>query len=83
MSSYTVGSERGESNVGLKLFALFAGVTIPAVMLIGLWLAISAFDARHDAQKAEASASRAVSTTLPAMPGTASTGAAGAVASPS
>jgi nitrite reductase (NO-forming) len=69
MSTYSVGgNERDETGLGLKLFALFAGVTIPAVMLIGLWLAISAFQARDSARQAAASAHHAT-TTATAMPG--------------
>src|SRR5438067_8480834 len=56
MSAYTIGRKNPESGLGLKLFALFAGVTIPIVMLIGLWLAISADKARSDANRAAARA---------------------------
>ena len=59
MSTYSIDKQGGETGVGLKLFALFAGVTIPVVMLIGLWLAISADNARNDAHRAAASARRA------------------------
>ena len=70
MSSYTVGgNKRDETGLGLKLFALFAGVTIPAVMLIGLWLAVSTFQARDSARQAAASAHHAT-TSMAAMPGT-------------
>src|ERR1041385_9028883 len=69
MSTYSVGgNERDETGLGLKLFALFAGVTIPAVMLIGLWLAVSAFDARDSARQAAATAQNA-STSMASMPG--------------
>jgi nitrite reductase (NO-forming) len=87
MSTYTV--ERKESNGGLalKLFALFAGITIPVVMLIGLWLAISANKARDDARRAAAKAQTttpAGSGSMAGMPGMATAGtAAGAVATPS
>jgi copper-containing nitrite reductase len=68
MSTYSVGgNEKGEAGLLVKLFALFAGVTIPAVMLIGLWLAISAFQARDSARQAAASAHHA--TTTSSMPG--------------
>jgi nitrite reductase (NO-forming) len=85
MSSYTVGRERFESSVWPKLFALFAGVTIPIVMLAGLWLALSAFDARHDARTAAAAAHELAAGrgTTPAMLGMATTARAGSVASPS
>ena len=52
MSTYTMGEEREEHGLALKLFAVFAAVTIPAVMLIGLWMSISAFQARDAARKA-------------------------------
>jgi nitrite reductase (NO-forming) len=38
-----------EHNVLLKLFALFAGVAIALMVPIGIWLAASAQDAKHDA----------------------------------
>jgi nitrite reductase (NO-forming) len=38
-----------EHNVLLKLFALFAGVAISLMIPVGLWLAVSAQDAKHDA----------------------------------
>jgi len=76
----------GDRNVGLKLFALFAGVTIPVVMLIGLWLAVSAFQARDDARHAAATVHRLSATGSSAsMPGMTQTASAtvGAVATPS
>ena len=94
MSAYTVGSggER-ESGVGLKLFALFAGVTIPVILLIGLWMTVSAFQARDDARAAAAKATKLAAGTatstamagMAGMPGMAGTAAAtaGAVATPS
>jgi nitrite reductase (NO-forming) len=85
MSTYTIGKGESGSGLGLKLFALFAGVTIPVVMLIGLWLAVSADRARNDAHLAAARAQTA--TTAGSMPGmvTPSTAAVahGAVATPS
>jgi nitrite reductase (NO-forming) len=54
MSTYTMGHKETEPGLALKLFALFAGITIPVVMLIGLWLAISASRARDDARRAAA-----------------------------
>ena len=77
MSTYPVGTHEPERYVGLKLFALFAGVTIPVVMLIGLWLAVSAHQARDDARSAAAKvahvAPAASASTMPgmAMPATA------------
>ena len=89
MSTYTVPARDQEPGLALKLFALFAGVTIPAVMLIGLWMAISAFQARDEARHAAATADRLAVGTSPAqsMPGMAasatSEGTAGTTASPS
>jgi nitrite reductase (NO-forming) len=90
MSTYTVDRQDPDRSLGLKLFALFAGITIPVVMLIGLWLAISADKARNDARQAAAkvhattTASSMAGMSMPgmAMPAT-STSTAGAVATPS
>jgi nitrite reductase (NO-forming) len=85
MSTYTVGRSDGDDRLGLKLFALFAGITIPVVMLIGLWLAISADHARVDAQKAAVSAHSASTGSMAGMAGMAmsSSAAGGAVPTPS
>ena len=88
MSTYTIERKEPGSGLALKLFALFAGITIPVVMLIGLWLAISANKARDDARRAAAKAQTgAASSSTAGMPGMAmpaTTGsAAGAVATPS
>jgi len=92
MSTYSDAHGAGEHDVGLKLFALFAGVTIPIVMLIGLWLAVSAWNARSDARSAVASVHRLTSGTATgaassSMPGMAMPAAGasvkGAVATPS
>lgn len=85
MSTYTARGGGRESDVGLKVFALFAGITIPVVMLIGLWMAISAFQARDDARKAAASVSDATTgAPASAMRGMGTTAtAAGSVATPS
>lgn len=87
MSTYTVERRDQDRSLGLKLFALFAGITIPVVMLIGLWLAISADKARNDARQAVAKVHAATTTESPSMPGMAmpatSTAGAGAVATPS
>ena len=64
MSGYTYPEDPGERRVGLHLFALFAGLLIPIVLIIGLWLAISAHQARDDARTA-ANAARAGVTTAP------------------
>jgi nitrite reductase (NO-forming) len=86
MSTYTIDRKEPEGGLALKLFALFAGITIPVVMLIGLWLAISASRARDDARRAAATAKTATPSSA-AMPGmampSAATAARGAVASPS
>ncbi len=63
MSAYTMGEGERETGLWLKVFAIFAGVTIPAVLLIGLWLAVSAFQARDDARAAAASAQEAAAGT--------------------
>jgi nitrite reductase (NO-forming) len=86
MSTYTLGQDESGSTLWLKVFALFAGITIPVVMLIGLWMAISAHQARDDARRAAttAHAGAAVDTTsMPGMAMPATTSARGAVASPS
>jgi nitrite reductase (NO-forming) len=88
MGTYTLQDKPRESSAGLKLFALFAGVTIPAILLIGLWMTISAFQARDDARHAAASAQKFVAGSTAAggaMTGMAhvATGIQGAVASPS
>jgi nitrite reductase (NO-forming) len=82
MTTYPVPRPETDRSVLLKLFALFAGVTIPVVMLIGLWLAVSAQNARDDARQAATTARNASSTPGMAMPSTTST-AHGTVASPS
>jgi nitrite reductase (NO-forming) len=73
MTTYTLENPRPERYLWLKLFAVFAGLAIPIVMLIGLWLAVSADHARADAQKAAASvhstSGSSASTAMAAMPG--------------
>jgi nitrite reductase (NO-forming) len=80
MSTYTM-EPQSESGLGLKLFALFAGILVPAVMLIGLWMAVSAYQARDDARSAAQSAHRAATT--PSMAGMAMPKAGAGVATPS
>jgi nitrite reductase (NO-forming) len=84
MSSYSAGAHESDNSVLLKLFALFAGITVPVVMIVGLFLAISAHNARDDARHAAANAAK---TSAPSMPGmampAASSAAHGAVATPS
>jgi nitrite reductase (NO-forming) len=82
MTTYPVPRPETDRSVLLKLFALFAGVTIPVVMLIGLWLAVSAQNARDDARQAASTARTAASMPGMAMP-SATLAAHGAVASPS
>ena len=72
MSGYTYPEDPGERHVGLQLVAVFAGFLIPAILGIGLWLAISAHQARNDAR----SAARAAT----AGPSTATTGSSGSAA---
>jgi nitrite reductase (NO-forming) len=72
MSTYSVGRP-GSERIGWKVFAIFAGFLIPFVMVVGAWLAVSAHDARQDAQ---AAAARAASTATAAP-------SVGAVATPS
>ena len=45
--------DRG-SGVGLKLFAVFAGLALGALIPIGIWMASSAQNARDDARAAAA-----------------------------
>jgi len=82
MTTYPVPRPETDRSVLLKLFALFAGITIPVVMLIGLWLAVSAQNARDDARQAATTARNASSMPGMAMPSAASS-AHGAVASAS
>jgi nitrite reductase (NO-forming) len=63
----TYGSTPRESGVGIKLLALFLGLTVCVMGFFGLWLALSAQHARDDANKAATRASSASS--RPAMPG--------------
>jgi nitrite reductase (NO-forming) len=46
-----------ESGVGLKLFAVFAGLALGALIPIGIWMASSAQNARDDARAAAAKVS--------------------------
>jgi len=75
--------EESDSNVGLKLLALFLGIAVGAMIPIGIWLASSAQDAKHDAQVAAANAATDTAAAS-AMPGTARTSeGAGSYATPS
>ncbi len=83
MSTYSVGHSESEGGFGWKVFAVFAGFLIPFVMIVGLWLAVSAHRASNDAREAAASAKTAATETS-SMPGmSTSASAAGSVATPS
>jgi nitrite reductase (NO-forming) len=77
--------EERETQVGLKLFALFAGLAIGALIPLVIWLAASAQGARQDAQAAVAAASGGqVAIAGHSMPGTPATASAeGTYATPS
>jgi hypothetical protein len=57
MSGYTYPDDPGERHVRVQLFAVFAGILIPIVLIMGLWMAISAHQARNDANAAAKAAS--------------------------
>ena len=60
-----------EHNVLLKLFALFAGVAIALMVPIGIWLAVSAQDAKHDAAEIQSALAKTPAATATAgMPAT-------------
>src|SRR5438132_2710845 len=66
--AYRGERDQGEgSGIGLKLFALFAGLALGAMVPFVIWLADSAQNARNDARTAAAKASAVQQTT--AMPG--------------
>ena len=54
MSTYSVDHRQREGGMGWKVLAVFAGFLVPIVMIIGLWLAISAHNASNSAAKAAA-----------------------------
>jgi nitrite reductase (NO-forming) len=58
MSTYS-GHYEPDRAFGWKIFAVVAGFLIPFVMVIGLWLAISAHNAQNSARSAAASAKSA------------------------
>lgn len=74
MSTYSVDHRQREGGMGWKVLAVFAGFLVPIVMIIGLWLAISAHNASNSAAKAAAGVPSAPTTTAPGV---------GAVATPS
>jgi nitrite reductase (NO-forming) len=49
---YTYHQPPEERNVGLKVFALMLGLTLPALLALALWAAVSAQKARDDAHAA-------------------------------
>jgi nitrite reductase (NO-forming) len=53
--------QKGESNTLLLIIATFLGITVAMMAIIGLWLAISASQARDDAQAAAAKVNTATS----------------------
>ena len=59
MSTYSVGHPDREHITAWKVFAVFAGFTIPFVIAIGAWLAVSAHNASDRASQAAASAKAA------------------------
>ena len=54
-------------HLGLKLFAMFAGLALGALIPVAIWLAASAQGARHDAQVAAAKV--AAGSSMASMPG--------------
>ena len=73
MTTYSVDHKQHDGGMGWKVLAVIAGFLIPFVMVIGLWLAISAHNASVSAAKA-AAAAPSTPTATPAV---------GAVATPS
>ena len=66
MSTYSVGQSDPGRGMGWKVLAAFAGFLVPFVMVVGLWLGISAHNASTDASQAAASA-KAASASAPAV----------------
>jgi nitrite reductase (NO-forming) len=63
-----------DSGVFLKLFALFMGLAVGVMIPLGIWLASSAQDAKHDAQVAAAKAGQGTSAASMANMSQAATG---------
>jgi nitrite reductase (NO-forming) len=86
MSTYSIGQHESDRGIGWRVFAIFAGFLIPFVMVVGLWLAVSAHNASNDARQAADSAKTA-SVGTPSMPGmpasTSGAATAGSVSTPS
>ncbi len=86
MSTYSIGHHESERGIGWRVFAIFAGFLIPFVMVVGLWLAVSAHNASNDARQAADSAKTASvgTSSMPGMPASTSGAAtAGSVPTPS
>ena len=86
MSTYSIGHHESERGIGWRVFAIFAGFLIPFVMVVGLWLAVSAHNASNDARQAADSAKTANvgTTSMPGMSASTSGAAtAGSVPTPS
>jgi len=68
---YERAQDDSDSNVALKLLALFLGIAVGVMIPIGIWLAASAQSAKHDAQvaAARATAGSTATSTMPSMPG--------------
>jgi copper-containing nitrite reductase len=58
-----------DSNVALKLLALFLGLAVGVLFPVAIWLAASSQDARNDAKAAAAKAGATSSVAMPGMPG--------------
>ena len=56
MTTYSVDHKQRDGGMGWKVLAVSAGFLVPFVMIIGLWLAISAHNASNSAAKAAAAA---------------------------
>ncbi|HKS78959.1 MAG TPA: multicopper oxidase domain-containing protein [Gaiellaceae bacterium] len=86
MSTYSIGQHESDRGIGWRVFAIFAGFLIPFVMVVGLWLAVSAHNASNDARQAADSAKTASvgTSSMPGMPASTSGAAtAGSVSTPS
>jgi nitrite reductase (NO-forming) len=83
MSTYSVGHTDPGRGMGWRVLAAFAGFLVPFVMVVGLWLGISAHNASNDARHAAASAKAAGANSSPAGMSSRATAAAGAGAVPS
>jgi nitrite reductase (NO-forming) len=71
VSTYSVGHPEPGRGMGWRVLVVFLGFLTPFVMVVGLWLAISAHNASNDAHRAAASAK--VADTTPPTPGMSAT----------